>query len=446
MGMDQERLGQLRDAVRVLPDNVPLRRQLAGELLERGNPDEAEIEFRAALALDPTDASLKVGLVRAFLDQGKTSHALVVLEDLVKDPAAAATVVLQYARLLLQSGDPISAVNAYRRAAQLDPTLSDPDLEQKLGGVDVPNGHTLEERPRARVDAPEESPLVERERPTVAFADVGGMEELKEEIRLKIVYPMQHVEMYRAYGKAIGGGVLLYGPPGCGKTYLARATAGEIRAEFLAVGLNEILDMWLGNSEKNLHQLFENAREHRPCVLFFDEVDAIAASRTDTRLWGGRPLINQFLSELDGMQSGNEGVLVLAATNAPWHLDPAFRRPGRFDRVLFVPPPDPTARATILRIHCRGKPCEAIDFDGLGRAAEGFSGADLKAVVDLAVEAKLKVAMKTGIPSPLGTKDLRRAAQEVRSSTREWFATARNHALYSNQGGIYDDVLKYLKM
>ena len=238
----------------------------------------------------------------------------------------------------------------------------------------------------------------------------------------------------------------MYGPPGCGKTHLARATAGEIKAGFLSVGLNDVLDMWIGNSEKNLHELFEQARRARPCVLFVDEVAALGASRSDLRHSAARQLINQFLAELDGVQSSNEGVLVLAATNAPWHLDPAFRRPGRFDRILFVPPPDGPARTAILRILCRGKPVREIDYEHLARKADGFSGADLKAVVDLAVEAKLRGALRDGVPKPLATGDLQAAAGSVKPSTREWFATARNYALYSNQGGTYDDVLKYLRL
>jgi SpoVK/Ycf46/Vps4 family AAA+-type ATPase len=204
--------------------------------------------------------------------------------------------------------------------------------------------------------------------------------------------------------------------------------------------------MWIGNSEKNLHELFGQARRARPCVLFFDEVDALGASRSDLRQSGGRHLINQFLSEMDGVQDSNEGVLILAATNAPWHLDPAFRRPGRFDRVLFVPPPDQPARAAILRILSRGKPLGDIDFDNLAKKSDAFSGADLKAVLDLTVEAKLREAMKEGVPKPITTRDMQSAIGQVKPSTREWFATARNYALYSNQGGVYDDVLRYLKL
>ena len=437
----------LREALRVSPDNLPLRQHLAETLLSLGRLDEAEQEYRQALSHAGDNDALKVGLANVFYQQGKNSQALVIVEALMKQPSAPARAYLLHARLLLRAGEVERAIHQYREAIDADSTLADADFAQRLGiGADPEESEVVEGRLRAPLeDAP--ARMEERvERPRIAFADVGGMDALKDEIRMKIIHPLTHAELYQAYGKSIGGGILLYGPPGCGKTHLARATAGEVKANFLAVGINDILDMWIGQSERNLHELFEQAREHRPCVLFFDEVDALAASRTDLRQSHGRIIINQFLAELDGVQSSNEGVLILAATNAPWHLDPAFRRPGRFDRILFVPPPDAPARAAILRILCRGKPSQDIDYDNLAKKTADFSGADLKAVVDVAVEQKLRDAMKEGRPKPLTTRDLAAAASSIRPSIKEWFATARNYALYSNQGGIYDDILKYLKM
>ena len=440
-------LQALREAVRLSPENIPLRQHLADTLLGLGRPDEAAREYRAALALAPDNQRLKVGLATAFSQEGKYSQALVIVEDLLKTPEPPARAVLLHARLMLQAGDVPRAVAQYRHAVEIDPSVADPELAGRLGiGPDEAGREVVDGRVRAaweEVPAPADTPV---ERPAISFKDVGGMDALKDEIRLKIIYPLTHPELYRAYGKPIGGGILMYGPPGCGKTHLARATAGEVQAGFLAVGINEVLDMWIGQSERNLHEVFERARANTPCVLFFDEVDALGAARSDMRHSGGRQLINQFLAELDGIGASNEGVLILAATNAPWHLDPAFRRPGRFDRILFVPPPDAPARAAILRILCRGKPVEAIDFDYLAKKTEHFSGADLKAVVDQAVEAKLRQALQAGVPKPLTTKDLAAAAATIRPTTREWFATARNYALYSNQGGIYDDILKYLKL
>jgi AAA+ superfamily predicted ATPase len=449
MASSEEALRVLRDAVQLSPDNVPLRQHLADTLLSQGRSGEAEKEYRHALTLAPNDQRLKLGLAQAFYAQDKKSPALVVLEALMKQPDTPASAYLLYARLLLQSGEAQRAAALYREAIDLDPGLADAELASRLGLMDDPSSSpVVEERVRhgRQGTAPKPGDGASVERPGITFADVGGMEALKDEIRFKIIHPLAQPELYAAYGKGVGGGILLYGPPGCGKTYLARATAGEVKAGFLSVGINDVLDMWVGASERNLHTVFENARAHKPCVLFFDEADALGARRADFQHAGQRQLINQFLAELDGVGASNQGVLVLAATNAPWHLDSAFRRPGRFDRVLFVPPPDAAARAAILRLHCRGKPVDNLDFEALARKTEGFSGADLKGAVEIAVERKLREAMKEGVPQPLTTKDLAAALASVKPSTKEWFATARNYALYANQGGVYDDILKYLKL
>lgn len=437
----------LREALRQSPRNIPLRQHLADTLLGHGRGEEAEKEYREALALAPGHVSLQLGLARAFHQQGKQNHALALIETLVQNANAPARAFLLHARLLAGIGEVEQAIRQYRRAIEQDASVADPAFAGRLGiGAQEEESEVVEGRVRAAWDESGAASPAEIERPKISFKDVGGMETLKEEIQLKIIHPLNHPELYKAYGKPIGGGILMYGPPGCGKTHLARATAGEINAGFVAVGINDVLDMWIGNSERNLHELFETARSHKPCVLFFDEVDALGASRSDMRHHAGRQLINQFLAEMDGVKTSNEGVLILAATNAPWHLDSAFRRPGRFDRILFVPPPDAAARAGILRLHCQGKPMEDIDYDHLARKTENFSGADLKAVVDVAIENKLREAMKAGIPKPLTTKDLAGAAASLKPTTREWFATARNYALYSNQGGIYDDILKFLKL
>jgi SpoVK/Ycf46/Vps4 family AAA+-type ATPase len=449
-----EAVDALREALKHSPDNLPLRLHLADSLAGFGRHDEAEKEYRHALSLAPGDTRPKLGMANSFYQQGKNSASLVIVEDLIKSPDCGAKVHLLYARLLLRAGDVERAVRQYKRAVDADPSAADAELAARLGvssgksnGRDDDDREVVDGKVRVSWEGKDEGTAAEVERPKVTFKNVGGMDALKEEIRLKIIHPLEHPELYKAYGKTVGGGILMYGPPGCGKTHLARATAGEIKAGFLSVGINDVLDMWMGNSERNLHGLFEQARRNTPCVLFFDEVDALAASRSDMRHSGARHLINQFLAELDGINASNEGVLILAATNAPWHVDAAFRRPGRFDRILFVPPPDGPARSSILRILTQGKPLDAgLDVEHVAKKADGFSGADLKAVVDLSIENKLREAMKTGVPAPLTTKDLLAAAASIKPSTREWFSTARNYALYSNQGGTYDDILKYLKL
>jgi SpoVK/Ycf46/Vps4 family AAA+-type ATPase len=446
MSPNQDTIATLRQAVSQSPANVPLRQHFAETLMGLGQFQEAEKEFRETLQLAPDSTPLKLGLVRAFFQQGKVSAALALIESLIQTADSSAQTYVLYARLLQSSGESEQALNAYRKAMELDTSAADASLAAELR-YRPETAERQEEYGRMRepVEEAEVPPEPELERPATTFKDVGGMEKVKEEISMKIIYPLTHPEIYAAYGKKIGGGILLYGPPGCGKTHLARATAGEIKASFMAVGIHDVLDMWIGQSERNLHDIFQNARTHKPCVLFFDEVDALGASRTDMRKSGGRQLINQLLSELDGVAYSNEGILILAATNAPWHLDQAFLRPGRFDRIIFVPPPDAPARAAVLRILTQGKPAQDLDFEQLARKTEEFSGADLKSVVDVGIEQKLREAMKSGQAAPLNTKELLNVIGTLKPTTRDWFATARNYALYANQSGLYDEILAYLK-
>lgn len=451
MARNEALIQALRAAVAATPANATLRKHLGDLLLEAGDFAAATQEYRQALDAAPEDTGIKHALAEGYFHQGKVEVALVILEELLHAPAPAAETLLLATRVYLQTGAEIQAAQAYQQAVAKNPTLADAALEAQLRAPAPATAATSPstEAAAALFGAPAEPatlpPGSAVERPSITFANVGGMEELKEEIRMKIIYPLTNPELYKAYGKRAGGGILMYGPPGCGKTFLARATAGEVHANFISVGLHDILDMWLGNSEKNLHEVFVLARKVAPCVLFFDEVDALGASRTDLRHSAGRHVINQFLSELDGVDTSNEGVLILAATNAPWHLDPAFRRPGRFDRVLFVPPPDAPARSAILQLHLAGKPTDRLDFGRLARMTEGFSGADLMGVVDQAVERRLREALRSGKPTPVTMGDLQEAVKQATPTVQEWFATAKNYAIYANEGGAYDDVLEHLK-
>lgn len=447
--MELNELSELEDAVRNSPDNVPLRKLLANALMKTKRYEEAEIEWKEALRLSPNDINLKVGLANVFYAQQKLALGLVVIEELVQLPAPPASVWLLYAKLLLKAKQAPEAQEAYEKAVLIDSNLRDAFLESDINLQLKSNAYGEPEKIKLRqgneYEDDSEGNSVEVERPKIRFDSVGGMDKVKEEIRMKIIHPLKHPDIYKAYGKKIGGGILLYGPPGCGKTHLARATAGEIQSSFISVGISEILDMYIGQSERNLSALFQKARSMKPCVLFFDEVDALGASRSDMRQSAGRHLINQFLNEMDGIQGDNEGVLILAATNAPWHLDAAFRRPGRFDRIIFVPPPDESAREAIFKIQLQEKPLGNIDFNRLARKTAEFSGADIQAIVDIAIESKLEEAMRKGIPTPLETDDFENALKKHKATTREWFGTAKNYALFANESGLYDDILDYLK-
>lgn len=434
--MTQSTIDSLREALRYSPENVPLRLHLAETLLQLSRLEEAEKEFLEALGIENNEKGL-IGLATVYFRKEAYTTCNVILEDLLKQNPHHLEVLILYARSSLRENAWENARDTYQHILELQPSFTDDELDAKL---------RVREQYSSGMEEEEDEISLFMQKPDIDFSHVSGMEQVKKEIEIKIIQPLKHPELYKAYGKKTGGSILLYGPPGCGKTMIAKATAGQVNARFINVGLNDILDMWMGNSEKNLHNIFEYARKNTPCVLFFDEVDALGASRSDMKQSSGRNLINQFLQELDGVENDNSGILILGATNLPWHLDPAFRRPGRFDRMIFVPPPDQPARTAMLQTKLQGKPVENIDFESLSKNIPEFSGADIEAVIDMAIEEKLEASFKDGVPQPIKTKDLLNAAKKHKASTREWFSIAKNFALYANDAGLYDDILHYLKI
>jgi len=435
--MNENTIDSLREALKHSPNNNPLRLLLADTLLGLNRLEEAEKEYTQVLKAT-NDTKARIGLATVFYRKGNYSTCNVILEELIETGRENIEALTLYAKALLKEKEVDRAIETYKKVLSIDPNYFDEELDSQLR---VKGGSQAESEAEE-----EEYDSRFLEKPSINFSDVGGMETVKKEIELKIIKPLLHPELYKAYGKKTGGGILLYGPPGCGKTFLAKATAGQVNARFISVGLNDILDMWVGNSEKNLHEIFELARYNHPCILFIDEIDALGASRSDMKQSAGRHLINQFLQELDGIDNSNEGVLIIGATNTPWNLDPAFRRPGRFDRIIFVPPPDETTRQSILQLKLKNKPTEAIDYSQLAKRTENYSGADIDAIIDIAIELKLESSFEDGIPKPIETKDLLTAVKKHKASTQEWFMTAKNFAMFANDAGLYDDILSYLKI
>ncbi|MGV9691778.1 ATP-binding protein [Streptomyces sp. NPDC003444] len=416
----------LRAAVAAAPGDVPLRLHFAELLLAEGRNDEAVAEAAVALQHAPGDADARALMVRAMgLPTTPPPPA-------TETPAPAPTPAPDEPAPDAPAPAPSFDWNAAEQQVQdlVGPRfLEDPQAADGDG--------TAGDAAAWDVDAPG----------SVRLADVGGMEEVKDRLEAAFLAPMRNPELRRLYGKSLRGGLLLYGPPGCGKTFIARAVAGELGASFLTVSLSDVLDMWIGASEKNIHDIFETARRQAPCVVFLDELDALGAKRSRTHHSGLRNVVNQLLTELDGIASGagNEGVFVLAATNVPWDVDIALRRPGRLDRTLLVLPPDAAAREAILRYHLRERPIEAVDLGKLVKATEDFSGADLAHVCETAAEAALLDSARSGSVRLITTKDLLGAAKQIKPSTEPWFAAARNVAMFANEGGLYDDLLAHLK-
>lgn len=415
---DDPVITSLLRALSAEPDNLPLRLHLAELLLRAGQSTDAVGHIAQALAAEPDSEAARALMAQALGES--TSKA-------ARGPIRATGG--------LADGEARTGGPADPRSDGFDWTAA----EHEVGDI-IPRTFANEASlAEPQVDA------YSAERSSVRLADVGGMEMVKKRLNAAFLSPMRNQELRRLYGKSLRGGLLLYGPPGCGKTFIARALAGELGAHFLAVGISEVLDMYLGRSEQNLHDLFELARRKAPCVLFFDEIDALGQRRSQTRNAAIRTTVNQLLLELDSVTGDNDGVFVLAASNQPWDVDAALRRPGRLDRTILVLPPDAPARRAILAYHLRDRPVAGIDLGKLALRTDGYSGADLAHVCDTAAERALIDSADSGTVRPIGADDMDAALAEVPSSTGPWFEAARGIAMFANQAGVYDELADYLR-
>lgn len=456
--MNDQTLKLLERALQASPDDWETRAHLIDQYLAGGNPRRAAELLQAAPNI-PGDEENALRKARVELETSP-NEAQATLENILKQNKGCAQAYLLLAKLFLRRGLREEARRKYGAATVIDESLSDPELVAAFGK----SAETLKQTPVSagepktneagvsEIVTPEETAAAMAalslpeppELPKVTFDDIGGMQTVIERIRMNIIYPFKNPEVFKKFNKRPGGGILMYGPPGCGKTHIARATAGECGAVFMSIAITDVLSKWLGESERHLHELFETARRRAPSVIFIDEIDAIGVSRADAGAYMA-PLVNVLLTELDGISARNENLMVLAATNTPWRVDSALRRPGRFDRVLFVPPPDEVARSAILKIVLRELPCEALNLEKLARITDRFSGADLRAVVERASEKAIAEEMRTGRSSKLTQQMLTDAIKETRPSTTEWLETARSYASYANRAGLYDDLVEFFE-
>lgn len=403
-------------------------------------------QFEQALLADPFNEELRSQYADLLLAAGENEPAAAQYQLMRRQTPDSATGFLGHARALLAMGRTEEAQSVYALARGKQGFAADEKLESTSAGA-RPGIARLSVIAGGRENPPASNVVefahVSRER--ISFADIAGLEDLKRTVKLQIVEPFLRPSLFSRFKKKAGGGVLLYGPPGCGKTMLARAIATEVRAEFMSVGISDVLDMYIGQSEKNLSALFEKARKSQPCVLFFDEIDALAFARSKAHSEHTRQIVNEFLAQLDGMGSDNHGVLILAATNMPWDVDGAMKRPGRFSRQVFVAPPDAAARAHIVNMKLEGVPHEPIDAARIAGVTEHYSGADIDGLVELAKDYVLEDHVRGTSERGISQSDLTRAAAEMRPSTLDWLRTARNLVKYAGADDSYREVDQYLK-
>lgn len=422
----------------------------------RGDAYYKKQDFQSAIKDYDKAVSLNGSYLKAYYNRGLCYASLEEYDKAVADFAKVIELKPDFAEAwhlrglaYEYGGDLDNSVRDYDKALELNPELTEAKShleavkakKQQGGGEGGTQGGNA-----AGAD------IKMLQKPKMTFNDVAGMNKMKEEIKEAIVYPMMNPELARKYGKLGGGGIMMYGPPGCGKTYIVKAAAGECTANFINAKLSDLLDMYVGNTEKNIHKVFELARKNVPCVLFFDEVDALGGRRDQQEgTQYMKMAVNQMLYEMDGIESANQNVLVIAATNAPWDVDPALRRSGRFGKAIYIPEPDFTSRMAILKMHAKKRPLvRFIPYIRLALATIGYASSDLKALVEeaatipwkeafLAIEKKKQGYITTGktpeeaqqlaekevVQRPINSADFIKALKKRPSSLPPWFEQAK---------------------
>jgi transitional endoplasmic reticulum ATPase len=363
--------------------------------------------FDERIEIPPPDTDARRAILHIHLAERPTSDDL-SLSGAVERTAGYAASDLERiadvtARKALEDGADIDTDHLLAACGEVESSIDDWTGQYRVAGRSVTQPEDVDLSARSLV-TPE---------PGRTFADVGGMGALKDQLTEQVIDPIENTERYEEYGIDVLTGLLLYGPPGCGKTYLTKALAGELGHYFVEVTPADITSKWMGQPAQNVAELFEIARANQPCVLFIDELDALAGRRSDDMSTSEQQLVNQLLTELESVD--DEDVVVVGATNLLEDIDPAIRRSGRFDERVEVPPPDADARRAILDVHLSKTPTsDDVDWSAVTDATGGYAASDLELLAENAARRALRA------DRPVETADLVAAAGETHSSLDSW--------------------------
>jgi SpoVK/Ycf46/Vps4 family AAA+-type ATPase len=429
-------------------------------LFEESKFDEAINEYNEAMKIDPkyADAYFNRALTERLTQnfsaakkdleyvmelQPKSADAPLLIGDIAESNNDFTGAKYWYERSLANNPDYAEAKN---RLEQIDQKLHIDVGEEGAGSQKWDQKEMQKYDQKEAVIEEGQIKKVPFFKSTVTLETVKGQKKAKEFLQDNIILAIKRPDLFKKYGKKMGVGLLFYGPPGTGKTFLASAIAGESGANMIIAQINQIVDMYTGNTEKNLHAIFEQARKNTPCIIFFDELDALGTKRSGGGSEGGesnsiRLAINQFLTEMSGVEENPEGIYVVGATNQPWDIDPALKRSGRFGDTLYIKAPTYFERKAIFELYTKNAPRKKLNLGRLARATMGWSPADISRVADRAKMLPLLHEYSAKTERLLTTEDVLNVLRDkdyAGSSLDEWFEMVKKDVISKTETQIVD--------